>query len=159
MSLVKCYKALDILLSASGAVVALGAALYVLGELGGNPSLLFSLGGSTIFLFLHPEKDAAQPRALFGGHLLSAGVGITCYRFLGGALWVSVLAVVLAMVLMKITNSIHPPAGANPLIMVQNRASVWALLNPVAIGVLILFCVAVLWSVRREGHRYPRCWR
>ncbi|MGA2958694.1 MAG: HPP family protein, partial [Thermodesulfobacteriota bacterium] len=100
----------------------------------------------------------AQPRALLGGHLGGALVGILCFQAFGGALWVSVAAVVLTMVFMVLTRTIHPPAGANPLLMVHNQAGFYALLTPVGVGVITLFLVAVLWSRFRRGRPYPVKW-
>ncbi len=144
--------------SAVGATVAISLALWVTEGTTKDPFLLFSLGGSTVFLFALTEAEAAQPRALFGGHLGGALVGILCFQAFGDVLWVSVLAVVLTMLLMMTTRTIHPPAGANPLLMVHNHATFQALLKPVGIGVLILFLVAVLWSRFRRGRSYPVRW-
>jgi CBS-domain-containing membrane protein len=148
---------LDLGWSAVGAAVAIGLALWFSGGPGG-PLLLFSLGGSTVFLFALTEAEAAQPRALLGGHLGGALVGILCFQAFGGALWVSVAAVVLTMVFMISTRTIHPPAGANPLLMVHNQAGFYALLTPVGVGVITLFLVAVLWSRFRRGRPYPVKW-
>ncbi|MEO6293678.1 MAG: HPP family protein, partial [Burkholderiaceae bacterium] len=82
------------------------------------PFLLASLGGTAVFLFGLTRAPAAQPRALFGGHLGGAFVGIACYQFLGDSLPVYVLAMVLALALMLVTRTVHPPAGANPVIMI-----------------------------------------
>ncbi len=46
-----------------------------------------------VFLFALTETEAAQPRALFGGHLGGALIGILAFRFFGDALWVSVIAI------------------------------------------------------------------
>lgn len=143
--------------SAVGATVAIALALWFAGGTEG-PFLLFSLGGSTVFLFALTETEAAQPRALFGGHLGGALVGILCFQVFGDVLWVSVVAVVLTMVFMVMTRTIHPPAGANPLLMVHNQASFYALLKPVGIGVLTLFFVAMLWSRFRRERPYPIKW-
>ena len=143
--------------SAVGATIAIALALWF-AEGTKGPFLLFSLGGSTVFLFALPEAEAAQPRALFGGHLGGALVGILCFQVFGDVLWVSVVAVVLTMMFMVMTRTIHPPAGANPLLMIHNQASFYALLKPVGIGVLILFFVAVLWSRFRRQRPYPIKW-
>lgn len=82
-------------------------------------------------------------------------VGVLCFQFFGDALWVSIVAVMLTMVFMVATRSIHPPAGANPLIMVHHQASFSALLKPVGLGVLTLFLVALFWSPIRPSKRYP----
>ena len=112
-----------------------------------------------MFLFALTEADAAQPRALFGGHLGGTFSGIVCFQLFGEALWVSVIAVVLTMTFMMTTRTIHPPAGANPLFMVHYHAGFSALLMPVGIGILALFLVALCWSRLRPGKNYPVKWR
>jgi CBS-domain-containing membrane protein len=149
---------LDLGKSAVGASLAIALALWFAGRYEG-PFLLASLGGSTVFLFALRDTEAAQPRALFGGHFGGALIGIICFQFFGDALWVSVAAVVLTMVFMVATRTIHPPAGANPLLIVHSHAGFYALLNPVGIGVLTLFIVAVLWSRLGRGKAYPIKWR
>jgi CBS-domain-containing membrane protein len=111
-----------------------------------------------VFLFALTEAEAAQPRALLGGHIGGALIGILCYQIFGDALWVSVTAVVLTMMFMVVTRTIHPPAGANPLIMVHHHADFLSVLNPVGAGVLTLFLIAVLWSRLRPGKKYPLRW-
>jgi CBS-domain-containing membrane protein len=144
--------------SAIGGAIAIGLGLWLVS---GDHSafLLASLGGSTVFLFALTGHEAAQPRALFGGHLGGAIIGILCFQVLGDALWVSVIAVVLTMTFMIMTRTIHPPAGANPLFMVHYHAGFSALFRPVGLGVLILFLVAIIWSRIRPGNRYPIRWR
>ena len=148
---------LDLVWSAIGATIAIALALWFVGDRT-SPFLLFSLGGSTVFLFALTDTESAQPRALFGGHLGGALIGIVCYRIFGDGLWVSVAAVVLTMVSMIATRTIHPPAGANPLIMVHNHAGIFSLLQPVGVGVFTLFLVAILWSRVRPGKIYPNKW-
>jgi CBS-domain-containing membrane protein len=148
---------LEIVWSAIGATIAIALALWFVGDRT-SPFLLFSLGGSTVFLFALTDTESAQPRALFGGHLGGALIGIACYQMFGDGLWVSVAAVVLTMVSMIVTRTIHPPAGANPLIMVHNHAGLFSLLQPVGIGVFTLFLVAILWSRVRPGKKYPNQW-
>jgi CBS-domain-containing membrane protein len=147
----------DLVWSAIGAAVAIGLALWLVTD---DPSifLLASLGGSTVFLFALTDSEAAQPSALFGGNLGGAAIGILCFQLFGDSLWVSILAVVLTVVFMIVTRTIHPPAGANPLFMVHYHASFQALLKPVGLGVLTLFLVAVVWSRLRPGKRYPIKW-
>jgi CBS-domain-containing membrane protein len=145
---------LDLGRSAAGASIAIALALWFVGRHEG-PFLLASLGGSTVFLFALRDTEAAQPRALFGGHLGGALIGILCFQIFGDALWVSAAAVALTMVWMVATRTIHPPAGANPLLMVHNHAGFDALLNPVGIAVLTLFVTAMLWSRLGRGKKYP----
>lgn len=147
----------DVVWSSIGAAAGISLALWLVAD-DRSVFLLASLGGSTVFLFALTDTTAAQPRALFGGHLGSALIGILCFQFLGDALWVSVVAVVLTMVFMIVTRTIHPPTGANPLFMVHHHANFSILLKPVGLGVLTLFLVAMIWSRIRPGTRYPIEW-
>ena len=143
---------------ALGAAAGIGLALYLVAP-PASPFLLASLGGSAVFLFGLTRAPAAQPRALFGGHLGGALIGIACYQAFGDAPWVYVLAQVLALCCMLLTRTVHPPAGANPLIMIYGHSGLLALWQPVFIGVASLAAVAVVWSRLYPGlSRYPVAW-
>jgi len=144
--------------STAGAAVGIGLALW-LADPPSSPLLLASLGGSAVFLFGLTRAAAAQPRALFGGHLGGALIGIACYHAFGDGLWVYVLSVVLTLLYMLATKTVHPPAGANPLIMLHMHAGLPALWQPVGLAVLTLAVVAAAWSRLVPGHvRYPVRW-
>ena len=147
----------DLSWSVAGASIAIAIALWFVAD-GRSPLLLASLGASTVILFALTESEAAQPRALFGGHLGGALIGILAFRFFGDGLWVSVLAFVLTMAFMVLTRTIHPPAGANPLLMVHNHAGMGILIKPVLLGVGLLFITAIIWSRIRPGKSYPVNW-
>jgi CBS-domain-containing membrane protein len=146
-----------ILLCATGAATGLGLTLAITGL--ADPFLLASLGGTTVFLFGLTRTPAAQPRALFGGHLGGALIGVSCYQLFGDAMWVYVLAVVLTLLCMLLTQTVHPPAGANPLIMVHQHASYSVLWEPVGLSILVLAAVAFTWTRIVPGMvRYPVKW-
>lgn len=88
---------------ALGAAVAISVALWIV-ELPEKSLLLASLGGSTIFLFGLTRAPAAQPRALFGGHLSGAFIGIACYQVFGDFISVYIAATVLTLCFMLITR-------------------------------------------------------
>jgi CBS-domain-containing membrane protein len=144
--------------SAVGAATGIGLSLWFVG-VSSTPLLLASLGDSTVFLFGLTRAAAAQPRALFCGHLGSALIGIICFQSFGDALWVYMLAVVLSLIFMLTTKTVHPPAGANPIIMIQGHADLLNLWQPVGLGIIILALVAVIWSrlLPRMNH-YPINW-
>jgi CBS-domain-containing membrane protein len=128
-----------------GAATGIALALYLVGP----PHISFvlaSLGGGAVFLFGLTRAPAAQLRAILGGHLGGAFIGIACGQLLGTSLVAYALAVSLSLGFMLATRTVHPPAGANPVIMVYAHAQWWALLNPVLLGVACLVAVAVVWS-------------
>ena len=141
---------LRLLWCATGMSVGVGLALALVGP-PASPFLLASLGGSAVFLFGLTRAPAAQPRALFGGHLGGAAIGIACFQLFGDALYVYVLAQVLVLIFMLSTRTMHPPAGANPMLMVHAHASWSALAHPVLLGVTVLALVAMAWSRLSPG--------
>ncbi|HEU4382528.1 MAG TPA: HPP family protein [Anaeromyxobacteraceae bacterium] len=150
--------ALRLLWCALGAAIGVALALSLAGP-APAPFLLASLGGSAVFLFGLTRAPAAQPRALVGGHLGGALIGIACYQLLGDALWVYALAEALTLSFMLLTKTVHPPAGANPLIMIHGHAGWSALSQPVLVGVASLAVVAALWSRLFPGlSHYPVVW-
>ena len=143
---------------AAGAGVSLGLVLWAVFP-PASPFFLASLGGSTIFLFGLTRAAAAQPRALVGGHLGGAFLGILCYQCFGDALWIYGLAASLTLVLMLLAKIMHPPAGATPLIMVYAHANFGALWRPVGLAVLLLMLAAALWTRLTPGMvRYTVAW-
>lgn len=152
------YPVVRLLWCAIGAAVGITLALSLVAP-PASPFLLASLGGSAVFLFGLTRAPAAQPRALFGGHIGSAFIGIVCYQVFGDLLWVYALAQVLALCYMLLTRTVHPPAGANPLIMIYGHSGLAALWQPVLVGVESLAAVAMVWSRLFPGlSRYPLAW-
>jgi CBS-domain-containing membrane protein len=133
-----------------GAATGLALALWLAGPRV-HPFLLASLGGSAVFLFGLTRAPAAQPRALFGGHLGGAAAGIACGLWLGDTLLAYSLAVGLTLAWMLLTRTVHPPAGATPLVMVHAQVGWGAMWSPVLLGVLALVAVVMVWS-----RLYPR---
>jgi len=144
--------------SAAGALIAILIAL----QLSDSPASIFllgSLGGTAVFLFGLTRAAAAQPRSLFGGHLGGAVIGVLCYQLFGVGPWVYALAVALTLIFMLSTRTVHPPAGANPLIVMHAHAGFAALWHPVGASVLVLAAVAVVWTRLLPGMvRYPHDW-
>lgn len=142
----------------AGAAIGIGLALTLAGP-PVSPFLLASMGGSAVFLFGLTRAPAVQPRALVGGHVGGALIGILCYQYFGDALWVYAVAQILTLGWMLLARAVHPPAGANPLIMIHSHAGIAALWQPVLVGVLALAGVAFVWSRLFPGMtRYPVAW-
>jgi len=145
---------------ATGLTGALAIALLtLLARWSGMPLLLAPFGASCVLLFALPDSPLAQPRALIGGHVLSSLVGLVALHVFGGGLLAPALAVGAAIALMQLTRTTHPPAGADPLVVLLGGAPWSFLLAPVLIGALLLVgCALLANNLRRGGDRYPRSW-
>lgn len=120
--------------------------------------LIAPFGASCVLLFAAPESPFAQPRNLVLGHLLTAAVGLAMLWFVGNSIWSMGLAVGLVIALMELTRTVHPPAGANPIvIMLGGKASALFLVTPVLCGVLVLLALALLVN-NLGGKKWPLRW-
>jgi len=130
-----------------GSAAALGGAGWLV-SLTDHPWLLASLGGSCVILFGMPRSEMAQPRSFLGGHFLSSVIGLIFLHFgqpwFGGPAdaWM-IAAVATSLAAMIYTRTIHSPAGANPIVIFMEQASWSFLLSPLAIGLAVLFVVAL----------------
>ncbi|MBT8117542.1 MAG: HPP family protein [Gammaproteobacteria bacterium] len=141
------------------------AALALLVDLFPKLQLLVigSFGASAVLLFAAPGAPFSQPRNLVGGHVISAIVGVACYRYLPDLLFVQEgAAVATAIALMMATRTIHPPGGATALIAVIGPDAVrglgWAYVLPVLAGAVLLMLVAIVSNNLFVRGSYPDRW-
>ena len=126
-----------------------------------NIFLIGSFGASSVLIYGIINSPLAQPRNLIGGHVVCALVGVTVYKLIPDQLWLSsALSVSLAIVLMQITKTRHPPGGATALIANIGTAKIRALgylyvLSPVLSGACILLLVAIIFNNRTSHRSYP----
>lgn len=136
---------------------ALGAFLGILGlgwitlhvAPGLTPLMLASMGASAVLLFAAPHSPLTQPWPFVGGHLLSALIGVSCYRWAPDPWMASASAVALAILAMSLLHCLHPPGGATALTAVIGGDSVHDLgfqyaLSPVGINVLVLLILSLI---------------
>lgn len=126
--------------------------------------IIGSFGATAVLIYGAVRSPLAQPRNLLGGHLLSAVVGVACAKLLGGEPWLAASAAVsVAIALMHLTKTLHPPGGATALIAVIGGPKIQALgwlyiLVPVGTGVLIMLLVALIVNNLAPQRRYPEFW-
>lgn len=141
----------------AGAAAAI-ASVAALGDVTTLPWLMAPFGASAVIVFGLPDSPLAQPRAVVGGHVLSALVGLVCLSLLPVAWWSLALAVACAVGLMQVTRTTHPPAGANPLVVMLGGVGWDFLATPVLAGALTVVAVAVVCNNAAPGRRYPLYW-
>jgi CBS-domain-containing membrane protein len=123
-----------------------------------NPCLMAPFGATCVLLFAVPDSPLAQPRAVIGGHLVASLLTLTLLHVLGGDLWVTCLAVAVAIGAMQLTHTVHPPAGATPLVIMLTAPDWWFLLTPVLTGSLALVLLALVFNNLAHRRHYPLFW-
>jgi CBS-domain-containing membrane protein len=147
----------------AGAVAGLGGALAIgamewFSIAAHYPLAVIPFATSIVLVIGSPEAEPAQPRALIGGHVVTALVGLAVLKLTGPHAWAAAAAVGLSILAMYVTGTFHPPAGINPLLVVSGNLPWTFLLVPVLAGAVLLTAFALLWHrwVRRQP--WPRRW-
>jgi len=121
--------------------------------------LFAPFGASAVLLYGAPTAPFSQPRNLIGGHLISATIGVTIFNIFGSHFICVALSVALAIALMLVTKTVHPPAGATALLgAVSSSGSYFWVLAPVGVGALLLLAVALIVNNMSEERIYPSYW-
>lgn len=120
--------------------------------------LMAPFGATMVILFGLPESPLAQPRNILLGHLLTSAIGLGVVTLLGVSPWTLGLAVGLAVAAMLVTNTTHPPAGANPLLVMLTGESWDFLLAPVTLGALLILVFGFVYHRLISGVSYPKRW-
>ncbi|KAJ5562848.1 HPP-domain-containing protein [Penicillium sp. DV-2018c] len=135
----------------------------------GVPGLIASYGASAVLVYGAIESPLAQPRALIFGHFFSALVGI-CVTKLFSLMpneekfnqlrWLAAsLSSAIAIVVMQITETTHPPAGATALLPAVDLAvwdMSWYYLPVILLSSVLILAVALI--VNNIQRRYPVFW-
>lgn len=110
-----------------------------------TPLVIAPFGASCVLLFTVPSSPFAQPRNVIGGHIISALVGLAVLAVMGPSPVAMAVAVGLAIAAMRLTGTIHPPAGANPIVIIAAGSPWWFFAVPVAVGAVLLVFAAWLY--------------
>ncbi len=111
--------------------------------------LIASMGASSLMLFVLPTSPLSQPWSLFGGHMVSGFIGISCALLINDIVIASAVSVTLAITAMMYLRCLHPPGGATaliPILMVSEIQEVGFqfIFFPIAINTLSLLLLSLL---------------
>jgi len=124
-----------------------------------TPWLIASFGASCVLAFGVWNSPLSQPRNIIGGHFISTFVGLMVYHLFGNEPWSIALGVGLAIAAMMLTKTTHPPAGADPIIVMLGSSHSWGFLfTPVLTGCIVIVLVALLINNLRSDRNYPVFW-
>ena len=132
------------------------ALLAEAGTVSNLPLLIAPFGASCALVFGAPASPLAQPRNVIGGHLISTALGLLAAVLIGVPSLAMAVGVGLAIAGMLLTDTLHPPAGADPIVVVLAHATWSFLLTPVLAGVLSIVLMGVIYHRALTGLTYPK---
>ncbi|MFT5162010.1 MAG: CBS-domain-containing membrane protein [Alteromonadaceae bacterium] len=155
--------------------------LALLSTLTEHQFLMAPFGATCVILFAASALPVAQPRNVVGGHVLSALVGFAgYYLFLDGSMDTSItgvfskpdpilvavamaVSVGVAIAAMQFLRVVHPPAGANPLVIIMagtagHMPGFDFMVFPVLLGSILLVGIAAFINNVGEGQKWPVYW-
>jgi CBS-domain-containing membrane protein len=126
--------------------------------------IIGSMGASAVLVYGAIKSPLAQPRNLIGGHVISGLVGVLSFQLMPyNIVLSSALAVSLAIAVMSLTKTLHPPGGATALIAVIGGDKIHSLgflypFVPAGAGALVLLIVALITNNIARSRKYPEYW-
>lgn len=146
-----------IFLSGLGGAIAIGC-IGFLAYITNQPLILGSFGASCVLIFGFPKSPFSQPRNVIGGHLIASFIGLLCLNLFGDYWWSMALALGLAISFMMLTDTVHPPAGSNPVIVMLGAPNWNFLLEPTLIGAILLVAIGFIFNNITTKEKFPEYW-
>lgn len=143
---------LESIIAGAGALIGLSF-LGVVAQSAQTMMLIAPFGATAVLLFSAPNAPFSRPWNIFNSYLISTLIGAYIIYFTDAG-WLAIGAGLgLLIALMHWWKVVHPPAGANFLIVTQGHLS-WYLLEPLLIGLIALVVIAM--SVERIKQKFLR---
>ena len=146
MKFIKGLIATEPLIASLGAFLCISIIAFVHSFDAFNIWLIPPFGATMVLVMAVHESPLAQPKNIFFGHILSAASGVLIYSILGMSFLTIGLAVAVSVWAMMVTKTVHPPAGANPIIVIMGGKGLSFIMLPVATGAIIIILFAIIFN-------------
>ncbi|XPV75096.1 MAG: HPP family protein [Desulfovibrio sp.] len=138
------------IIAGCGACFAIGVLAYLDALTHSGLWLMAPFGATTVLVFGVPKSQLAQPRNVIMGHVLSATIGVTFFTYVGVEPWSLAIATGFAVMLMIATNTTHPPAGADPILIMLLGKSWGFIITPVFAGAVTIVLIGIVVNKLKE---------
>ncbi len=119
-----------------------------------------SMGASAVLLFAAPHVPFSQPWNVFGGHLVSAVIGVACWQLIPDYTIAASASVGIAVGVMYLLRCTHPPGGATALAAVIGGEKIHALgfsyvWEPILLNTVTILVIAIAFNALFKWRQYP----
>lgn len=135
-----------------GATLAIGLLSFLEVSMSEVALVMAPFGATTVLVFGVPDSPLAQPKNVIFGHLLTAIIGVAFTQYVGVTPLTLALATGLGVSAMLLTKTTHPPAGANPMLIMLAGQGWSFIFTPVLIGAVLIVLVG------KSMHRVQKQW-
>ncbi|NOI15035.1 HPP family protein [Vibrio hepatarius] len=135
-----------------GATLAIGLLSFLEMSMSEVALVMAPFGATTVLVFGVPDSPLAQPKNVIFGHLLTAIIGVAFTQYVGVTPLTLALATGLGVSVMLLTKTTHPPAGANPMLIMLAGQGWSFIFTPVLIGAVLIVLVG------KSMHRVQKQW-
>ncbi|WP_391091514.1 HPP family protein [Vibrio sp. NH-UV-68] len=140
------------LVAGFGAALAIGLLSIVEASLHDVALLMAPFGATAVLVFGVPDSPLAQAKNVIVGHMITALIGVVFVEFFSVSPLSLAAGTGLGVSVMLLTKTTHPPAGANPILIMLAGQSWSFLISPVLIGAVTIVLVGK--SLRIIQSRY-----
>ncbi|UGA57310.1 HPP family protein [Vibrio sp. VB16] len=138
-----------------GATLAILILAYLREYYGLDLWLMAPFGATTVLVFGLPASPLAQPKNVIFGHLITSVIGLVFVHYVGAEYWALALATGMGVFAMLATKTTHPPAGANPILIMLVHPNWSFLINPVLLGAVVIVLVGLVYQKFIQGLMKP----
>ncbi len=138
------------LIAGVGASITIGFLLYFETRFENATLIMAPFGATAVLVFGLPKSPLAQPKNVICGHLITAFIGVFFVQFIGVSPIDLAIATGLGVSGMMLTKTTHPPAGANPLLIMMSGQSWLFLVTPVLIGAVIIVLMGKVMQIFQD---------
>ncbi|MCG9655720.1 HPP family protein [Vibrio vulnificus] len=126
------------LVAGVGASITLGLLLMVEANVENAALVMAPFGATAVLVFGLPQSPLAQPKNVIFGHLVTAVIGIVFSQYVGVTPESLAVATGLGITCMLVSKTTHPPAGANPILIMLAGHGWSFLVTPVLVGSVMI---------------------
>ncbi len=140
-----------------GASLAIGLLSVMEANLSDVALLMAPFGATAVLVFGVPDSPLAQPKNVILGHLITAFIGVVFTQYIGVTPITLAIATGLGVTAMLLSKTTHPPAGANPILIMLSGQSWGFLITPVLLGAMIIVLVGKVLRIMQNKFAKLAC--